>query len=134
MIFLSTKIINNKMIKPLIFGLIVSTIITIILIAFCAIIATNLESSEETILIMAIISMTLGAFCGGIISAKIYNEKGFLLGALNGIVYFFFITFISLCINAESMTLISLIKLIAFTLSSMIGGVIGVNTRKRRVF
>ncbi len=122
------------MIKPLLFGLIISIIASIIATVICAVAATNLNVSDDAILVMAIICMSIGAFVGGMIAAKIYKEKGFLIGALNGIIFFFITTIITFAVNTEAMTLISLIKLIVFTLSSMIGGMVGVNTKHKRSF
>ena len=122
------------MAKPLILGVIVSIISSLIIVAIFAIAATNIAVSDDAILVMAITSMAIGAFIGGIVSAKLYNEKGFLIGALNGAAFFLITTIISIAINPEALTLISIIKLLVFTLASMIGGVIGVNVTRKRKF
>lgn len=122
------------MAKPLILGVIVSIISSLIIVAIFAIAATNLAVSDDAILVMAITSMAIGAFIGGIVSAKLYNEKGFLIGALNGTAFFLITTIISIAINPEALTMISIIKLLVFTLASMIGGVIGVNITRKRKF
>lgn len=135
MIFLlSSKVLKIGMFKPLVFGFIASAITSILVIVVGAIAATNLTISDDGILIIALVSMSIGAFFGGLISAKLLKEKGLLIGALNGLVFFFITTIISFTVNMESMTIISLIKLILFVICSMIGGVIGVNTSKKRSF
>ena len=131
---LSIKTSKNQMAKPLILGVIVSIISSLIIVAIFAIAATNLAVSDDAILVMAITSMAIGAFIGGIVSAKLYNEKGFLIGALNGTAFFLITTIISIAINPEALTMISIIKLLVFTLASMIGGVIGVNITRKRKF
>lgn len=131
---LSIKTSKNQMAKPLILGVIVSIISSLIIVAIFAIAATNIAVSDDAILVMAITSMAIGAFIGGIVSAKLYNEKGFLIGALNGAAFFLITTIISIAINPEALTLISIIKLLVFTLASMIGGVIGVNVTRKRKF
>ena len=122
------------MAKPLILGVIVSIISSLIIVAIFAIAATNIAVSDDAILVMAITSMAIGAFIGGIVSAKLYNEKGFLIGGLNGAAFFLITTIISIAINPEALTMISIIKLLVFTLASMIGGVIGVNITRKRKF
>ena len=135
MIFLySSKVVKNQMIKPLLSGFLVSVIASLIITVICAVAATNLSVSDDGLLIMSLICMSLGAFFGGMAAAKIYKEKGFLIGALNGVIFFFLTTVISFALNADTMTYISLIKFIIFTLSSMIGGVIGVNMKRKRSF
>ena len=131
---LSIKTSKNQMAKPLILGVIVSIISSLIIVAIFAIAATNIAVSDNAILVMAITSMAIGAFIGGIVSAKLYNEKGFLIGALNGTAFFLITTIISIAINPEALTMISIIKLLVFTLASMIGGVIGVNITRKRKF
>ena len=131
---LSIKTSKNQMAKPLILGVIVSIISSLIIVAIFAIAATNIAVSDDAILVMAITSMAIGAFIGGIVSAKLYNEKGFLIGALNGAAFFLITTIISIAINPEALTMISIIKLLVFTLASMIGGVIGVNITRKRKF
>lgn len=122
------------MAKPLILGIIVSIISSMIIVVVCAIAATNIAISDEGILIMAITDMAIGAFIGGMVSARLYNEKGFLIGALNGMAFFLITTIVSIAINPAALTVISVIKLFVFTLSSMIGGVIGVNVTRKRKF
>ena len=121
-----------NLLKPLIVGLIVSVVFSLIFMLVFAIAATSLDVNENTILIFSIISMSLGAFTGGLASAKILKQKGFLVGAINGVVFFFLITFISFAVSQAPVSAVSLIKLITFVLSSVLGGIIGVNTTKKR--
>lgn len=120
------------MLKPLIVGLIVSVVFSLIFMLVFALAATSLDVNENTILIFSIISMSLGVFTGGLASAKILKQKGFLVGAINGVVFFFLITFISFAVSQAPVSAVSLIKLITFVLSSVLGGIIGVNTTKKR--
>lgn len=126
---------NSKLlIKPLIFGFIFSLITTLVFIIIFAITATNINLTDNTLLILSLTSMNLGCFIGGLTSGKISKEKGFIIGAINGFIVFLLITIISLILNKNSITIITLIKLITFTLSSMIGGVVGVNITNKRHF
>ncbi len=121
-----------NLLKPLIVGLIVSVVFSLIFMLVFALAATSLDVNENTILIFSIISMSLGVFTGGLASAKILKQKGFLVGAINGVVFFFLITFISFAVSQAPVSAVSLIKLITFVLSSVLGGIIGVNTTKKR--
>ncbi len=121
-----------NLLKPLIVGLIVSVVFSLIFMLVFALAATSLDVNENTILIFSIISMSLGGFTGGLASAKILKQKGFLVGAINGVVFFFLITFISFAVSQAPVSAVSLIKLITFVLSSVLGGIIGVNTTKKR--
>ncbi len=125
---------NKSIVKPLCFGLIFSIIVTFIFMCIFAFMATNFDFSEDMLLILSLVSMTLGSMFGGFVAGKINKEKGFIIGAINGFVLFLIITLISLIFNQNSITIVTLIKLVTLVLSSMIGGVIGVNTTHKRHF
>ncbi|MBQ4155704.1 MAG: TIGR04086 family membrane protein [Clostridia bacterium] len=125
---------SNKLIKPLAFGLIVSIIVTFIFLALSAIASTNLDLNDTANLVLSLISANFGVAVGGFVAGKLNKSKGYLVGALNGIISFIILTIISFFFSQESMTAISLIKLITFVLSSIIGGILGVNFNKKRNF
>ena len=125
---------SNKLIKPLAFGLIVSIIVTFIFLAMSAIASTNLDLNDTANLVLSLISANLGVVVGGFVAGKLNKSKGYLVGAINGIIIFIILTVVSFFFSKESMTAISLIKLITFVLSSIIGGILGVNFNKRRNF
>ncbi len=124
----------NKIIKPLLLGLIFSIIITLIFLSISAIASTNLDLNDNAILALSLISANIGIFFGGFIAGKINKSKGYMIGALNGLICFIILTIISFVFNKNSMTTISLIKFITFVLSSLIGGILGVNFNKKRSF
>lgn len=119
-------------IKPLIISLSVSVVSSLIFMLLGAVAVTNLNVGEDTVLIFAILSMSIGVFFGGFFGAKFYKKKGYLIGGLNGFFFFLIITLISLILNNSPITVISLFKLILFVISSIIGGIIGVNTSRKR--
>ena len=125
---------SNKLIKPLAFGLIVSIIVTFIFLAMSAIASTNLDLNDTANLVLSLISANLGVVVGGFVAGKLNKSKGYLVGAINGIIIFIILTVVSFFFSKESMTAISLIKLFTFVLSSIIGGILGVNFNKRRNF
>lgn len=125
---------SNKLIKPLSFGLIVSIIVTFIFLALSAFASSNLDLNDNAILILSLISTNIGVATGGFIAGKSNKSKGYLVGIINGIICFIVLTIISFLFSNESMTIISLIKLITFVLSSLTGGILGVNLNKKRSF
>lgn len=125
---------KNSIFKPIIISVAVSVVISLILMIIGAIAITNINSSDDTILAVSITTMSIGVFFGGFIGAKIYKKKGYLIGGLNGFFFFLLITLISLILSSAPITIISLFKLILFIISSLIGGIVGVNTfRKRKI-
>ena len=126
---------NQKNIsKPLILGFIISIITTFTFLVLFAFAAINLDFSNDILLALSLTSMNLGVFFGGFSSGKLSKEKGLVIGGINGLIFFMIVTLISLIFNEKAMTIVSLIKLITFIISSMIGGIIGVNFKRKRHF
>lgn len=128
------KLSEYGILKPLAVSTAVSILCSLIFMLISAVAVTNLNASENTTLVLSIVSMSIGAFFGGIVCAKIYKKKSFLMGGLNGVVFFLLITVISLAVSSAPITVISLFKLILFIISSVIGGIVGVNTSRKRKF
>lgn len=75
---------------------------------------------------LASIALAVGGFSGGYFSAIKNKSKGIICGAVNAAVLFFVITAVGLTVNKD-ITLISFIHLAVAFLSSLIGGILGVN-------
>ena len=65
-------------------------------------------------------------------TAKKIKDNGYIIGAIVGFVLFFVITLISLILG-NSLTLNTLFHFIIFMLSSMVGGIVGVNRNNRYI-
>ena len=126
------NIFSKNIIKPLIIGFIISIVVSFLAIIIFAVTATNIDISDEGLTVMSIISMINGAFAGGFVSAKVLKEKGLIIGAINGLLFFFIMTLISFIVSREPMSSISLIKILSFTIASMLGGIFGVNIKHKR--
>lgn len=81
---------------------------------------------------LACAAIAVGSFFAGFLCAKMLRQRGMLFGALCGILMFGILLFTSLTLTGEAFGWIVLIKLVIVMTSAMIGGVIGVNTRRRR--
>lgn len=74
---------------------------------------------------------TISTFVGGYITARITKINGLLSGALCGIIMFVILTIAGLCMTEETLTYITLVKLVAFTISGGLGGIKGVNKKEK---
>ncbi len=81
---------------------------------------------------LACAAISVGSFFAGFICARLLRQRGMLLGALCGLLLFGLLLFTSLTLTGEAFGWIVLIKLVIVMTSAMIGGVLGVNTRRRR--
>lgn len=123
---------NYMLIKNLLISLVVSIAVVFVVLALSSIILLKTNMNDALVNVLNLISFSIGAFTGGLTISKLFKEKGLVYGLINGLVLFSISFIISLIINFSAPSLFSLIKLIAISISSLIGGVIGVNTKKKR--
>ena len=123
---------NNMLIKNLLISLVVSIAVVFVVLALSSIILRKTNMNDAFVNVLNLISFSIGAFTGGLTISKLFKEKGLVYGLINGLVLFSISFIISLIINFSAPSLFSLIKLIAISFFSLVGGVIGVNTKKKR--
>ena len=108
-------------------GLFTSSILIFIMAAILAIgDIPAMLISPATVAVLA-----FGGFCGGYFSARFSGEKGILCGASSGIIYFAVIWISGGILGAGSFGIGMMIKAVMITISSSIGGIIGVNQKTR---
>ena len=122
---------ENKVIKNVIKGTIISIVTTLLLFLVFALLLTYTNISETTIfpviVVITGISILLGSSLGNI---KI-RKNGLLNGGLIGLIYMLVLYFISSCFLGDfSLNSNSFILIIAAILAGMLGGIIGVNISK----
>ena len=125
---------SNNNIFLYIKAFILEMFVTSISIAIFALIIYFTESGFEYAPIFATISIAIGSFLAAYYTAKKINNKGFLVGLFVGIITFILITVISLIIDQGTVTINTLFHFIIILLSSMIGGIIGVNKSQNKKF
>lgn len=84
--------------------------------------------------VFATISVAFGCFAAAFFTAKRQGNRGWLVGAVIGGITFIIITIISLLINRTGVTVNTLFHFIIIMLSSVIGGILGVNKRKNHKY
>ena len=81
----------------------------------------------------ATISVAIGCFISSRVAAKRIGEKGYVLGIIIGLIVFVCITTISLILG-NKLSLNTLFHFIIILLSSLVGGISGVNVRKYKKY
>ena len=81
---------------------------------------------------IAIFCAVIGAFIAGYITTRIYRSKGLVYGAFAGFLLFFVITLIAFIISRDKFTFLTLIRFSVMVFSGAIGGVLGVNKKRRK--
>ena len=101
----------------------------LMLLIFSAILSISSASSSIAKPIATAV-LFLSAFICGYISSRILKEKGILIGAVSGAIYFLLYAIIGLIFGSKSLQAAVSLKFIIAVVSSAIGGVIGVNRRR----
>ena len=113
---------------------IIEALITAVGVIVFAVVMYFLEAGYEYSAVFATVSLAVGCFFGAFYAARKFKQKGLVNGAIIGIITFAIVLFVSLIVDKGSLTVNSLFHLIIFMLSSVIGGIIGVNKSQNKKY
>lgn len=102
------------------------------LLFFAFLFVTVKSIPQFMIQIIAIICAAIGAFVAGYIAIRIYREKGLVYGAISGFLLFLIVTLIAFIVSRDKFTNITLIRFLVMTFFGALGGVLGVNKKRRK--
>ena len=122
----------TKWIRPLLTGTIAGLLCCFAaLLLFSAIMAAQ-DIPQMAVTPMAVVAAAFGAFIGGLISARAAGSRGLLYGAACGAVMYLIVMIAGFAVLKDIRGIYALVKLAVMVGCAGIGGVIGVNMRKRR--
>lgn len=129
--FIKKENINKK--SAYITGGVIGVIITLVsmLVFAAALLFFNIDRAYSAP--FATISIALGSFIASYIAAKKTGERGYLTGIIIGTIVFIVITVLSL-IMGNGLSLNTLFHFIIIMLSSIVGGIMGVNRDKHKKY
>ena len=122
----------KRFLRPVIIGAVVGALCCTLLLAVMAAIVASQDIPKAAITPMAIVAAAAGAFFGGFAAARIAKEKGLLIGGACGLLLFILVALAGFAFLKEIRGAYILVKLAVMLVLSALGGVIGVNLRKRR--
>ncbi len=124
--------IDKKLIKASAFGIIIGCLVIMIVTLIAALIFLKSGKMPNEILgYITLAFLGIGSLVGGYVSARIYKSSGIMCGAIIGI-SMFIITFIAGMMNfSGNIGIILLLKFVTIMLTSIIGGILGVNKKDR---
>lgn len=114
------------------YGLIIKTallniITTAAFIFIFAVVMYLAQTGYEFATVFATVSLAAGSLVSAFYLARKIAKKGFLVGLLVGGAEFIIVTLISMFVDKGGITVNTLFHLIIILLSSLIGGIVGVN-------
>lgn len=112
---------------PLIIYVLIQTAVTFILVAVFALIINLADLDYKYAPVFGSVAVGLGSLAGAMRYSAKKKSKGYLIGLAFGGTTFLIVTLIGLILNGGGLTLNTLFHLIIIMLSSLSGGIIGVN-------
>lgn len=106
-------------------------VILICLMGF-AMILSRLNASGIVLSVLATVSLCIGGYFGGYVCARKKRRNGLLQGVICGMIIFMIILFFGALFAKAALGISTGGKLLLTMLFSGIGGIVGVNTKKRR--
>lgn len=122
----------QRNIRPVIVSVVIGAAVGIVLLLLLSVVVSAVGVPQSFISPMAIFAISVGGFAAGFICAKKVRERGLLYGAACGAVLSVILMLASFTVSDYGFGLLALIKTMFIMLSSMIGGVVGINQRSRR--
>ena len=113
-----------------ILGFLIGAAVTAVFILLFALVMYLSGAAFKYAPVFATLSVAIGCFVAAFFTAKRQGSKGWLVGMVIGGITFILITLVSLIVNSGGITLNTLFHFIILMLSSLIGGILGVNKGK----
>ena len=121
----------KKLLRPVLIGTGVGAICCLVVLLLLATIMATKDVPKAAITPMAVVAAAVGAFIGGIVSARIAKEKGLLFGAACGLVLYLLVMIAGFSVLKDIRGGYAFIKLAVLIVCAAIGGIVGVNAKKR---
>lgn len=113
-------------------GAVFGVALTIVVLLLLAALMTVRDVPHTMVEPLAISAASVGSLFGGLVSSRLLGEKGLFAGLCTGAMVALLIVLLSLVSSGLSVGMMMMLRLITILLSSAVGGVLGVNIRKKR--
>ena len=118
-------------IRPVCISCVIGVGVWLLILMIAAFAMTKIDSPQMLVTPVSILSVVLGAFFAGFACAKMIRERGFLWGLLCGGILCVILLAANVIVCADGFGVIWLIKVACILLASTIGGMLGVNSRRK---
>jgi len=116
--------------RPLLIGLCIGVVACTLLLLLAALLFRSVDVPPDAAAPVAVSAAAISAFLSGLIAARVAGSRGLLTGGACGLLLFLVLLLLGLARGGVDSGY-AVVKLAALTLAGAIGGVLGVN-RKRR--
>lgn len=120
----------NSVLRPVIIGVSIGLIISIILLFLFASFITVRDTPQGLIDPMAIFALSVGAFISGLVCTRIVRNGGLINGLVCGLAISVLVLLTGLIAGSGGIGAAGIFRVIFIVISAMIGGVLGVNIKR----
>ena len=121
----------HRLVRALLIGVAAGTFFCLLLLLIMAAIVASQDIPTIAVAPMAVISASIGALIGGFFGARIARKNGMLIGLLIGLLLYGLILLAGTIFFQDTSSSFWLIKLAILVACGGVGGILGVNLRKR---
>ncbi|MCI8649203.1 MAG: TIGR04086 family membrane protein [Anaerotruncus sp.] len=121
----------KRFIRPITYGIAAGAAVCVLLLLLMAAVMNFRDLPQAVIALFATVSFVGAGFTAGFVCAICSRERGLLLGLCCGSCMFILLAFFSLAFSEPTLGIGAASKLAAVLFAAALGGVIGVNKRKK---
>lgn len=122
----------RRMLVPMLIGAGVGVLVCTVILLIMAAVMTAVIVPAAVVTPLALAAAALGAFAGGLVAARLSRERGLLYGAGSGLLLFLLVTAAGFALLPETRGALLPLKAALLIGGGALGGVLGVNLRRRR--
>ena len=111
---------------------IIEIAVTLLAVSLFSIVMNSVDIDYKFSPVFGSVSVALGCLIASYFLSNKKKNKGYLIGATIGVITFIVITLIGLIINQGGIGINTLFHLVIIMLSSIIGGILGVNKKGKK--
>lgn len=120
--------------KLILVSTIIGVAVTLVMMLLLSAVMLFLEADSSLAVPFATVSVAAGAFAAAFYAARKIGSRGYLTGLICGIATFLIVMLLSLMISKDSIGYNTLFHFIIIVISSLIGGILGINFRRDRKY
>lgn len=121
----------KRFVRPIAYGILSGAAACMVMLILMSVIMGLKDIPQSAVSLIATLTFVVGGFVAGYVSSVFSRERGMLMGLCCGLCLFIVLSLANLAIDGSGFGMVALTKLIAVLLSAALGGIIGVNKRKK---
>ena len=123
--------VTARFLRPLGIGIVFVVLVCVVVLLILAAIMTTGVIPTSAVTPIALAVAAFGVFAGGFAAARLSNERGLLYGAGVGLLFYLLVTVVGIAASQELRGTMMLLKAALIIGGGALGGVLGVNFKKR---